>query len=122
MNASTNSLIVATTPEIEGWTIHEYLGIVSAEAAMSMSLPIRRAAHTVRRRRPWTARIEQRVFETRYRAIALMIQRALQVGAMAIIAASFEYEIIRQPGSGDLLIVTASGTAVTIEQRTASDE
>lgn len=88
---------------------------------MSTSLPTRRAALTLRRRHSWAARIEQRVFETRYQAIALMIQRALQVGATAIIAADIDYEIIHQPSSEDLLIVTASGTAVTLQRRTDTE-
>lgn len=118
MITSTTGLIVATTSEIEGWPVHEYFGIVSAEATMSTSPTTGRPALTLWRRCSWAERIEERVGETRDRAITLMAQRALQAGATAIIAADIDYEIIRQPGSGDLLIVAASGTAVTLKRRT----
>ena len=55
---------------------------------------------------------EKELIEAREQAVDEMAQRAAQIGANAIIGIDIDYEVLGQ--GGNMLMVTASGTAVTI--------
>jgi uncharacterized protein YbjQ (UPF0145 family) len=55
------------------------------------------------------------VCDTRRETITLLAQRARELGATAIIALALAHESVRLPRGGVLLLVSASGTAVTLE-------
>ena len=55
---------------------------------------------------------EKELIEAREQAVDEMAQRAAQMGANAIIGIDIDYEVLGQ--GGNMLMVTASGTAVTI--------
>lgn len=114
MEAPTAKLIIATTPEIEGRSVREYLGIVGGDAAMTLQSAPLRSKRMTGPARSRAATFERRVQAARERAIAAMADAALQLGATAIIAAEIRCTTVRRPAGGDLLIVSASGTAVDI--------
>ena len=50
--------------------------------------------------------------QARNEAVAEMQQRAAALGAHTIVGVDMDYEVL---GQGNMLMVTASGTAVTVE-------
>jgi uncharacterized protein YbjQ (UPF0145 family) len=115
MGTSDTGLILATTGAIDGWLVREYLGIVSGEAVMRTASVTGRLARATGRGRSGAVMVEQQVCRTRSQAVAAMVQRGLELGATAIIAIDIDYTNARLPAGGELLIITASGTAVTLD-------
>ncbi len=107
-------IIIVTTAEIEGRPVLDYLGIVSGEATMDLSRRRGRIAHLARPGKLAPAKLEQRLSEARCRAVAEMARNARELGATAILAVDLRYTSVQQPDTGDLIIVTASGTAVSV--------
>ena len=105
---------IATTPGLEGRPVQEYLGIVSGEAALSVgyALPGARAGGQPVRGRPVS--LERRIHAARERAVDAMAGAARALGAHAVLAVDVRCTTMRRPRGGDLLLVTASGTAVTL--------
>ncbi|MCX7951746.1 MAG: heavy metal-binding domain-containing protein, partial [Clostridiales bacterium] len=56
---------------------------------------------------------EQELMDARENALREMQQRALAMGANAIVGVDFDYEVLGL--SGSMLMVTESGTAVVVE-------
>ncbi len=56
---------------------------------------------------------EQELMQARTEALQELEQRAASLGAHAVIGVDMDYEVL---GQGNMLMVTASGTAVTLEQ------
>jgi uncharacterized protein YbjQ (UPF0145 family) len=52
------------------------------------------------------------LIEAREAAIREMSQRAMSIGANAVVGVDIDYEVL---GQGNMLMVTASGTAVVVE-------
>lgn len=113
MSAGTSSLIVATANDIEGRPVQDYLGIVSAEAVVRTSVATRRAARSPRRARARYATFENRICQARQEVIDEMCKSAAELGATAIIAVEITYTHVPL-AQGNVLIVSASGTAVTL--------
>jgi uncharacterized protein YbjQ (UPF0145 family) len=105
-------LIIATTPELEGRPVRDYLGIVSGEAAVPVGFEPSRAG--ARRARARSASFEQRMHAARERAIAAMAEAAVELGAHAVLAVEVRSTTVRRTRGGELLIVTVTGTAVTL--------
>lgn len=59
-----------------------------------------------------SAGYEDELEQARTKAMREMEERASRMGAHAIVGVDFDYEVL---GAGDMLMVTASGTAVTVE-------
>ena len=56
---------------------------------------------------------EQELLQARNEALQELEQRAASMGAHAVVGVDMDYEVL---GQGNMLMVTASGTAVTLEQ------
>ena len=56
---------------------------------------------------------EQELLQARNEALQELEQRAASMGAHAVVGVDIDYEVL---GQGNMLMVTASGTAVTLEQ------
>ena len=105
-------MILSTTPQIEGYTISEYKGIVTGETIIGANF-IKDIFASVRdfvggR----SASYEKVLREAKDIAMQEMIQRAQQMGANAIVGIDIDYETIGQGNS--MLMVATSGTAVVI--------
>ncbi|MFH1373121.1 MAG: heavy metal-binding domain-containing protein [bacterium] len=107
-------MLVTTTPNIEGHRISKYFGLVSGEAIMGANIfkDIFASITDIVGGRSGTYEKELRTAKDT--AIEEMCQQAEELGANAVIAVDLDYETIGS-GSGNMLMVTASGTAVKME-------
>jgi uncharacterized protein YbjQ (UPF0145 family) len=106
------TMIVTSTPTVEGHPVQQYLGIVAGEAIIGANI-FRDLFATVRdivggR----SATYEKALTEARQVAMAEMQERASALGATAVVGVDLDYEVLGQ-GNG-MLMVTASGTAVRL--------
>lgn len=110
--ATARGIILATTIEIEGHPVREYLGIVTGEGTIMVAPATTEALDQHDHTR--SLAVEQQVREARSVAIAAMAERAKELGATAVIAITIDYTNISTTTDGDLLVVAASGTAVLL--------
>jgi len=106
-------MIITTTPGIEGRRIAEYKGIVFGEVVAGVNFIKDFAAGLTNILGGRSVSYEGELIEARQSAIAEMSQRAAQLGANAIVGVDVDYEVLGE--HNNMLMVTASGTAVTIE-------
>jgi len=106
-------MILSTTPTIEGRRIVEYRGIVSGEAVMGVNAfkDIGAGLRNIFGGR--AAGYEEELVAGRENAEQAIIAQAKALGADAIVGVDVDYETIT-PGSGSLLMVSMSGTAVVL--------
>lgn len=103
-------MIITTTPSIEGKEIREYRGIVFGEVVSGVNLVKDFAASLSDMFGGRSNTYEDELVNARTRAIAEMEERAVQLGANAVVGVDIDYEVL---GSGNgMLMVTVSGTAV----------
>jgi uncharacterized protein YbjQ (UPF0145 family) len=104
-------VIITTTNTIDGTEIAEYLGIVTGEAVMGANLfkDVFASVRDIVGGR--SSAYEKELREARRIAIDEMAFEAEDLGANAVIGVDLDYETIPS-GSGAMLMVTASGTAV----------
>lgn len=106
-------MIVTTTNQIEGKVIREYKGIVFGEviSGVNMFKDIGAGIRNIFGGR--SEGYENELMTCRQQALQEMEERAAALGANAVIGVDIDYEML---GSGnDMMMVTASGTAVIIE-------
>ena len=106
-------MIVTTTPSVEGYRITGYYGIVFGEVITGINFLRDFGAgirHIVGGR---SEGYEQELLQARNEALQELEQRAASMGAHAVVGVDMDYEVL---GQGNMLMVTASGTAVTLEQ------
>ena len=109
-NQNIPDMLLTTTPNIEGHTVTHYFGIVSGETIIGANIfkDLFAAVRDVVGGR--SASYEQVLREAKDMALKEMEMQASQLGANAIIAIDLDYE-----NMNNMLMVTASGTAVFIE-------
>lgn len=102
-------MIVTTTPNIEGRPITRYHGIVTGEAILGANIfrDLFASVRDIVGGR--SAAYEQELGRARRTALAEMEAEAVKIGATAIVGVDLDYEVIN-----NMLMVTASGTAVTL--------
>ena len=103
-------ILLSTTSVIEGRPVSRYLGIVTGEAIIGANI-FRDMFATVRdivggR----SATYEKGLAEARDVALGELQQKALALGANAVIAVDLDYEVLGQKNG--MLMVSVSGTAV----------
>lgn len=106
-------MLVTTTPNVEGRKIVEYKGIVFGEVISGVDFIKDFAAGLANFFGGRSGSYEGELIEARESAIKEMQKRADALGANAIIGVDIDYEVLGQ--GGNMLMVTASGTAVRIE-------
>ncbi|NBI07783.1 putative heavy metal-binding protein [Senegalia massiliensis] len=106
-------MISTTTPTIEGKKIIEYKEIVFGEVISGMDFIKDFAAGLTNFFGGRSKSYEGEMIRAREEAILEMEKRAKQLGANAVVGVDIDYEVLGQ--SGNMLIVTASGTAVIVE-------
>lgn len=105
-------MILTTTPNVEGYPVKSYLGLVCGEVISGVDFVKDFTAGLTNFFGGRSGSYEKELIEAREQAINEMAQRAVQMGANAIIGIDIDYEVLGQ--GGNMLMVTASGTAVTI--------
>ncbi len=105
-------MITTTTPTVEGYRITGYYGIVFGEVITGINF-LRDFGAGIRNIVGGRSEgYEEELMQARTQAIAEMEQRAAAMGAHAIVGVDVDYEVL---GQGNMLMVSASGTAVTVE-------
>lgn len=106
-------MLVTTTPSVEGKQITKYYGIVSGETIIGANVfrDIFASIRDIVGGR--SGSYEQVLREAKETALQEMQEHALSLGANAVIGVDLDYETVG--GSGSMLMVTAAGTAVTIQ-------
>lgn len=102
-------MIITTTPTIEGKPIREYMGIVSGEAIMGANVVRDIFASITDIVGGRSGAYEEKLAHARKLALDEMAAKAGQLGANAVVGVDIDYEVVRE----GMLMVTASGTAVT---------
>ena len=106
-------MIISTTNTLEGKRIIEYKGIVFGEVVSGVNFIKDFAAGLTNFFGGRSNSYEGELIQSRENAIYEMSQRASEMGANAVLGVDIDYEVL---GSGnDMMMVTASGTAVLVE-------
>jgi uncharacterized protein YbjQ (UPF0145 family) len=106
-------MIITTTPHIEGKQIKEYKGIVFGEVVNGVDFVKDFTAGITNFFGGRSGSYEGELVQSREDAIREMQERALSMGANAVVGVDVDYEVLGQ--GGNMLMVTASGTAVIVE-------
>ena len=102
-------MIISTTPSIEGKSITNYHGIVSGEAILGANVFRDFFAGIRDIIGGRSAAYEKELRKAKDIALQEIVDQAQAMGANAIVGVDIDYETIN-----NMLMVTASGTAVTL--------
>ncbi len=105
-------MIISTTPNLEGHPIQKYLGVVTGETIIGANVFKALLAGITDFFGGRSTTYEKVLIQAKDTAIQEMVDRAGQWGANAIVGIDIDYETVG--GSGSMLMVTCSGTAVVI--------
>ena len=108
-------MIVTTTPQLEGHRITRYIGIVTGEAILGANIfkDLFAGIRDIVGGR--SAAYEGELQKAKEIALQELQSRASAMGANAIVAVDLDYETIQIQDGGSMLMVSATGTAVLIE-------
>ena len=103
-------MLITTTPSVEGRRITAYKGIVVGEAILGANVIRDLFAGITDILGGRSGAYEQELGKARATALAEMEERAAALGAQAVVGVDLDYEVIN-----NMLMVSASGTAVTLD-------
>lgn len=108
------SMLISTTPFVEGRPVQQYLGLVSGEAILGANVfrDLFAGIRDIVGGR--SAAYEKELRQARQIAIGEMAEEAQRRGGNAVLAVDIDYETIELGGGGGMLMVTANGTAVRV--------
>jgi uncharacterized protein YbjQ (UPF0145 family) len=105
-------MILTTTPTVEGRAIVEYKGVVFGEVISGVNF-IRDLKASIRNFIGGrSGSYEEELIKARTQALDEMTERAIRLGADAVVGIDLDYEVLGQDNG--MLMVTASGTAVRL--------
>ena len=104
-------MIVTTTNGIEGFKIDKYLGLVTGEVIAGVNLFKDIGAGLRNLFGGRSQGYENELQAARESAQAELVERAEKLGADAVVGVDLDYEVL---GQGDMLMVSVTGTAVTL--------
>jgi len=104
-------LLVTTTPNVEGYRITRYLGIVNGETIMGANIFRDFLASVTDVIGGRSGAYESKLKQARDIAISEMVAQAERMGANAVVGVDVDYEVVRE----GMLMVAVSGTAVFAE-------
>lgn len=107
-------MIVTTTPSVEGYRIIGYYGVIFGEVVTGINFLRDFGAGIRNVIGGRSSGYEKELIGARTEAIAELERRAGALGAHAVVGVDIDYEVL---GQGNMLMVTASGTAVQLEQK-----
>ncbi|MDO4880383.1 MAG: heavy metal-binding domain-containing protein [Capnocytophaga sp.] len=105
-------MIITTTPTLEGKPIRQYLGIVTGETIIGANAIKDFMAGLTDFFGGRSTTYEKVLIEAKATALKELEERAVKLGANAIVGVDLDYETLGS--NGGMLMVTASGTAVVI--------
>ena len=106
-------MIVTTTPTVEGRRITAYHGVVAGEAIMGANVFRDFFAGITDIIGGRSGAYEKSLLKARSTALEEMQDRAREMGGNAVVGVDIDYEVLGKESS--MLMVSASGTAVTLE-------
>ncbi len=109
-------MLVITTPTIEGKKITQYFGLVSGEAILGANIFKDFFAGIRDIVGGRSAAYERELRQAKQIAIDEMIEQAKTLGANAVVGVDLDYETIGTGSGGSMLMVSASGTAVRVQE------
>jgi uncharacterized protein YbjQ (UPF0145 family) len=109
-------MIVVTTPSMDGRRIKQYLGLVSGDAILGANIfrDLFAGIRDIVGGR--SAAYEKELRTAKRLALVEMMDEATELGANAVVGVDLDYETITTGSGGGMLMVSASGTAVVIEE------
>lgn len=109
-----SDLIVTSGPNIEGYRIQEYLGVISGESVLGSDFLTKVAANWDSDMGAESTAFSDKITLARKQAYKKIIKSAAESGGNAIIELKYDYFTI----GSNLICVCAQGTAVVIEKTT----
>ena len=106
-------MLLTTTPTVEGRRIVTYYGVVTGETIIGANVMRDFMAGIRDFFGGRSGAYEEVLREAKNTALEEMAQEAQRLGANAVVGLDLDYETVG--GSGSMLMVTCSGTAVRIE-------
>ncbi len=107
-------MICVTTNNLENGVIVEYKGIVTGEVVSGVNF-IKDFGASIRNFVGGrSSGYEEELISARENALAEMQSRAASLGANAVVGVDIDYEVL---GQGNMLMVSASGTAVVVKDK-----
>ncbi len=107
-------MVITTTPNIDGAEVAEYLGVVTGEAILGANLFRDFFAGITDIVGGRSAAYEEELRKARDTAFDEMVMEAESLGANGVIGVDLDYETIQVGRGGNMLMVSASGTAVRL--------
>lgn len=106
-------MTITTTPTVDGKRIVKYHGIVTGEAILGANIfkDLFAGIRDIVGGR--SAAYEAELRKARQIAVEEMRQAATELGATAVVGVDLDYETVG--GQGSMLMVSVSGTAVSVE-------
>ena len=107
-------MIMTTTSTLQDKTVTDYSGIVTGEAILGANIfkDLFAGIRDIVGGR--SGAYEKELAKARSIAMQEMQERAEAIGANAVIGIDLDYETVTVGSGGGMLMVTASGTAVTV--------
>ena len=107
-------MIITTTPSVDGARITQYLGVVCGEVISGVNFVKDFAAGLTNIFGGRSGSYEEELVDAREQALKELEERAENLGANAVVGVDVDYEVLGQ--GGNMLMVSASGTAVVLEK------
>ena len=105
-------MVITTTNTVDGKEITSYRGIVFGEVIAGVNFVKDFTAGLSNFFGGRSATYEEELVEARTQSLVEMEQRAMDLGADAVVGVKMDYEVLGSDNG--MLMVTVSGTAVTI--------
>jgi uncharacterized protein YbjQ (UPF0145 family) len=108
-------MLVTTTSTLEGRRVGRYLGVVTGEAILGANI-FRDLFAGIRDIVGGRSGAYEKVLrEAKDTAMREMTEEAKRLGGNAVIGVDLDYETVQVGASGSMLMVSASGTAVVVD-------
>ncbi len=107
-------MVCTTTSTLENGRIIEYKGIVTGEVVSGVNFVKDFGASIRNIVGGRSSGYEEELIKARENALAEMQSRAAKLSANAVVGVDFDYEVL---GQGNMLMVSATGTAVVVQDK-----